>query len=67
MNGFDVLQQAINAAKPVMTKQLVAWLNKENKRVVHEWAQWDGTKSQGVEINNRQCARIDAYRLVTGA
>jgi hypothetical protein len=49
-----------------MSKKLIDWLQKENARVVFEWANWDGTKSQAIDINDRQCARIDAFRLATG-
>lgn len=55
------------ADMPQMSRQLMDWLYKENPRVIHEWSKWDGGIAQGVDINNRQCARIDAFRLETGA
>ena len=52
---------------PSMSQKLIDFLKKEEARVSFEWNNWDGSKSQAIEINDKQCARIDSFRLATGA
>lgn len=47
-------------------KAFWAFVERENRRVRHEWDQWDGTHEHAMQINDRQCARLLAERQRLG-